>query len=590
MKKNLVIESFLITIVIALVAGCFFVIKSLNTNGISANPTTIISNQPPGDTELTENVSSTAEKKADNKKSPTSVKRQEKIGKEITTDFGIKAPIKKYTTTAVPNDPNTGQWWETTLDTNNTVWAMPVPQKQTLLAVVDTGFAMKHEEFDGRLYENPGEVGTTSAEEPSDLNCTDQALPLDMACNNVDDDVDGVIDNESGVTTYENPSIYNCTDLAVALDKRCNMIDDDSNGYMDDVSGWDFVNGDPSPQAGELFEADNVSTYHGTMVAGIAAANANNSVGIAGVDWNTKILPLQSLDDDGYGDSITVGNAIIYATDMGADVINVSLGTDGPDIIILQAIEYAFERDVIVVASAGNDGCDCMVYPAKYDITLSVGSINQSLEKSSFSSYGSTLDIVAPGSSILTSSYNSSNGTNLYQYGSGTSFSAPVVSGLLTKLKGQLPSASPAQLAALVTEQANKSIMANQHKTNEFGYGLVSLSDSTNRSTIPNDYKQIYRYGPITNGGVFYGTGNQNSIISCEPGINGTTPVYKSSKSSSFYSINQTDLRYAKTNGFANATQFEACVLMPHDTVESAREINLTNETSNSSYKSLYRF
>lgn len=511
-----------------------------------------------------------------------------RIGQPVMSKLGVESIVRKYKTAAAPNDPLAGQWWEGAV-TAETLWDLPAPQKQTLLAIVDTGVALDHEEFAGRMFINPGETGATTHENPSQKNCTADGLPLDAACNNIDDNVDGIVDNESGATAYENPSLLNCTDQGKSLNKNCNLIDDDGNDYVDDITGWDFVNQDPSPQVGQL-NPNGVSLRHATMVTGIAAANANNSAGVAGVDWNTKILPLQSLDDDGYGDSITVGDAIIYAADMGADVINVSLGTDGPDTYILQAVEYAFDKGSVVVAAAGNDGCDCMIYPARYDITLSVGATDSSGAKASFSSFGNTLDIAAPGDGITSSSYDDTNATTLYGTGSGTSYAAPVISGLLSVLKGQSPNLTPAQLIALVTEQANKSVQANQHKTSSFGYGLTNFESSANRITTPKEFVQMYKLAGVTNGGVFYGSKQETPLYACTDNQLGTTPIYKSSLSKQLFTINHTDLRLANTNGYSSAEALLACMYLPHDTAEQARDIFLPNEISNIGYKSLLSF
>lgn len=439
----------------------------------------------------------------------------------------------------------------------------------------------------GRFFENQGEAGPTAIESASLFNCTDRSISLDASCNLVDDDVDGILDNETGFVLYENPSRLNCTDKSVSLDKSCNRIDDDSNGCIDDVSGWDFVNNDPSPQAGQL-NPDGTATRHGTMVAGIAAASGNNGIGIAGADWNSKILALQTIDDDGYGDSLTVGNAIRYAANMGVDVINMSLGTDGPDSYILNAVEYAYNKGVLVVAASGNDGCNCMIYPAQYDITLSVGALDQANNRASFSSYGSNLDIIAPGVSITSTSFTSGNGVSWYSTGSGTSFAAPLISGLITSIKGQLPTASPTQIAAILTERTKQSATGTYYKTNERGYGDASFSNSTARSLQPKTYSQIHIFGGVSNGGVFQSNKiSDGYIYACEPGAVGTTPIYRGLKSSYYYSVNPIDIRLGPSNGYSMSKLFNACVTQPHDNISAIRSLNTAQEFDNRSIKSL---
>ncbi|MGH8463015.1 MAG: S8 family serine peptidase, partial [Pseudomonas sp.] len=237
---------------------------------------------------------------------------------------GVEYPLRTYELLLTPNDPlpNTSMVTNARL---SQAWDTPAGDHQTVLAVIDTGFALAHEEFSGRWYVSPGESGSASSESTSSLNCTARGLPLSASCNLIDEDADGVVDNEDGGAFYQNPSRLNCTDQAKPLDKSCNRLDDDGNGYVDDTTGWDFANYDNLPQAGELNPAG-VGTTHGTRVAAIAAATGNNAKGIAGVDWRTKILPIQALDDDSYGDTLGVGRAIRYAAAQGADVISLSLG------------------------------------------------------------------------------------------------------------------------------------------------------------------------------------------------------------------------------------------------------------------------
>jgi subtilisin family serine protease len=464
---------------------------------------------------------------------------------------------------------------------------MPVPKIQTLIAIIDTGFALEHEEFNGRLYQNPGESGTATTESASLLNCSDRSIAIDASCNLIDDNVDGIVDNESGATVYQNPSLKNCSDQGMPLTKYCNRIDDDNNGYIDDIRGWDFVNADPSAQAGQLNPAG-TNLRHGTMVMGIAAASGNNALGTAGIDWNATLLPLQAIDDDGYGDSLTVGNAIIYAANQGADVINLSLGTANPDAYILNAIEYAYDKGSVVVAAAGNDGCDCMIYPARYAISLSVGATDEANNRAAFSSYGSNLDVVAPGVALTSTSYSIGNPTNSYSTGSGTSYATPVVSGLVSVLKGQLPTATPAQLIALITEKTSQNAVASlPYKTTDRGYGDISLQHATARALTPKIFTQIYKPGAMVNGGVFKGTPVKDNSYFCESAAAGTTPLYSATNTATMYSTNPIDVRLAGIYGYAVQQLFTTCMLQPHDIYQSARELHTAQEFTNTNIKTL---
>lgn len=190
------------------------------------------------------------------------------------------------------------------------------------------------------------------------------------------------------------------------------------------VSGYDYVEDDNLPQ-------DDLG--HGCGVAGIIASNTNNSIGIAGIAPNSKIMPLKVLNAQGIGTYSDVAEAIIYATDNGAHIINLSLGGVYQSALLQNAIDYAISNDVIVVAAAGNTGGD-VLYPAKYPPVIAVGSVDDDLTRSSFSSYGPEIDALAPGRNIVTL------GPGLdYSFMTGTSFAAPHVTGLfaLEQLTGQ---------------------------------------------------------------------------------------------------------------------------------------------------------
>lgn len=160
---------------------------------------------------------------------------------EFTVD-GKNYPLRKYSVTALPNDPSAQQWWVSQSGLP-TAWNYGKGANVTI-AIIDTGFGLKHEELVDRWLINVNEVGPTNQEAPNRLNCTDQHIPLDMSCNNIDNDHDGIVSNEYGPTTKENPSWLNCSSRNLTLDKSCNGLDNDGNGYPSDFKGWDFSSGD----------------------------------------------------------------------------------------------------------------------------------------------------------------------------------------------------------------------------------------------------------------------------------------------------------------------------------------------------------
>lgn len=183
------------------------------------------------------------------------------------------------------------------------------------------------------------------------------------------------------------------------------------------LPGYDFVDDDNDPA--DVFG-------HGCGVAGVIAANANNGIGIAGVAPNVQIMPLRVLDASGQGNYSNIANAIIYAVDNGADIINLSLAGPTSSAILEASVAYAVDSGVVVIAAAGNFGREGAFYPAAYPSVIAVGSIDPvNLEPSRFSNYGADIDVWAPGRDILTT-----NMAGDYEFVSGTSFAAPVVAGI----------------------------------------------------------------------------------------------------------------------------------------------------------------
>lgn len=165
---------------------------------------------------------------------------------------------------------------------------------------------------------------------------------------------------------------------------------------------------------------------HGTHVAGIIAASSNNANGIASIGFRGAIMPVKVLDSAGSGNYGDVASGIVYATDNGAKIINLSLGGSSSSSTMTNAVNYALSRGVVVVASAGNNANNVPTYPAAIPGVIAVSASGQDDNLASFSSYGSNVYVSAPGVSIISTYLDGGYATM-----SGTSMAAPVVSGLI---------------------------------------------------------------------------------------------------------------------------------------------------------------
>lgn len=369
-----------------------------------------------------------------------SAPRQAEITKKITNKY-------LYRTMLTPNDPSYSSNWPLQKMHAPAAWNISTGSPAAIIAVIDSGFALAHEDLAESWYLNPGENGTTAS---------------------------------GDICWTGSPAA-----------KASNHCDDDGNGYVDDYRGWNFYDVTNLPQTG-LTNPAGTGVSHGTSVAGIAGAAGNNSKGNVSLNWNAKIMPLQALSDNGIGYTPEVVSAIYYAVDNGASVINLSLGGDTVDQSLKDAIVYAHDHNVVVVAAAGNCGtgsesnCEgvpagSMSYPATEQYVISVGATNQQDQKASFSSYGPMLDVVAPGSgSLIAPRWTPGNQTSGYSAAlSGTSFSAPQVSGLVSLIKSIRPSTSVEDITALVLATATKiGSLDSQLYNEQLGHGLVNANQA----------------------------------------------------------------------------------------------------------------
>lgn len=259
------------------------------------------------------------------------------------------------------------------------------------------------------------------------------------------------------------------------LDTGVDYTHPDLANRVDAQNGYNYIDGNF-----DVMDDDG----HGTHVAGIIAAELN-SIGIAGVSGNAdvKILPLKVLDDQGNGTMYDVSFAIMDAVDKGADVINLSLsgerGQEEPK-MLQEAIAYALEHDVVVVAAAGNDGDRVGRYvPASIPGVIAVSAVDEELELVKFSNYGSEIALTAPGEEILSTYLH-----GRYVYASGTSQAAPFVSGTIALMKASEPQLGMQEIEERLQRSAID--LGRKGPDEKYGYGLVNAYGALQEEKVSN--------------------------------------------------------------------------------------------------------
>jgi subtilisin family serine protease len=313
-------------------------------------------------------------------------------------------PVYTATPLLEPNDPMLGQQYALDLIKARQAWDLVEVDEDIVIGVVDTGGDLDHPDLQANIYIDPSE-------------------PLD----GIDNNNDGYIDNNRG---------WDFSGSSLALIG--------TPGYIGD--------NDPSVNQGGLFS-------HGTMVAGCASARTNNGVGISGIGFKTKLLFTKHYaDDQAPGDySSNLYEGILYAATHGARIINCSWGNYNRSTIAQDIITYVtHDLNCVVIAAAGNSNIENPIYPASYDYVVSVANSNSSDVRSPFSNFGKTIDIIAPGFSILTTVFNDG-----YSFESGTSMSSPIVAGAAALVWSKYPMLSALQVAEQVRVSADEGIYAN---------------------------------------------------------------------------------------------------------------------------------
>ncbi|RMG31684.1 MAG: T9SS C-terminal target domain-containing protein, partial [Bacteroidetes bacterium] len=323
------------------------------------------------------------------------------------------------------DDSIASQWYHRFIRTFE-AWKLTRGSNQVRIGVIDTGLDYTHPEFEGQLALN--------AAEDLNGNGSFEPWPANVMRNGLSGDFDGQ--------------------------------DNDGNGYADDVIGYDFTHQPRSPFGGDyLFEDPDPldENNHGTLVSGIIAARADNGWGGAGIAPDCRLVALRAFSASGIGEDDDIARAIVYATDNGIRILNFSFGDIYPSQTLRAAIQYAFRRGVVMIASAGNGTGDELHYPSGFNEVISVSATAADLANNfeflwPLSSYGVTVDLAAPGSGIFTSVVQdtAADGTiKRFDSPSGTSTAAPMVTatvGLLFSLRNQL---SPQQVRGILTSSAD---------------------------------------------------------------------------------------------------------------------------------------
>lgn len=270
-----------------------------------------------------------------------------------------------------------------------------------------------------------------------------------------------------------------------------NNNDDDNNGFIDDWKGWDF-DGDDNNGSGSFF--------HGTAVAGVVAAKTNNSNGVAGIAGgnNNKGVSIMigNVGNNGPNGSV-LDDAILYAAANGARIIQLSLSVGSSQAINDAITEAYVNQGVLIIAAAGNGGSSSVSYPSSHPDAMAIGASTPSDSKASFSQYGTQLEVSAPGTSMVTTDLN-----NNYTSTSGTSFSAPLTSGIAALVMSRQPSLTNEQVRSILKDSADKvggydynHDVSNPGHSLQMGYGRVNALSAVMMADLMALPSFIYKNG-----------------------------------------------------------------------------------------------
>ncbi|MFA6272106.1 MAG: S8 family serine peptidase [Patescibacteria group bacterium] len=290
-------------------------------------------------------------------------------------------------------------------------------------------------------------------------------------------------------------------DTGVAYENRESYVMASDLAETNFVAGYDFCGeyvSDYIPCGGPD-NYPNDDNGHGTHVTGTIAQSTDNSIGVAGIAFNTSIMPVKVLNTEGYGDMATVAQGIDFAVANGADIINLSLGGPISSTPLEEAIQDAWSAGVIIVAATGNSGTGSILYPAKYDEVIAVGATGASDEIADYSNYGTGIDLVAPGgngvSGILQQTCTAEGDCTAidFSYSQGTSMATPHVSAAAALLLAF--GVDPENIEAVLCDSA-KDLGSVGYDTT-FGYGRLDIGAAFQlvaEDTAPPSNPEILAY------------------------------------------------------------------------------------------------
>jgi len=343
-------------------------------------------------------------------------------------DVEYASPVYiRYTHDYTPNDPEYVNQWALSIIEAAKAWDISKGSKEVVIAIVDTGTEITHEDLKDAIWTNTNEIPN-------------------------------------------------------------NNKDDDSNGKIDDVNGWDFVGNISWIQAANgQYQEDNSPgnnvMVHGTNVAGCASAKSNNGKGIASTGFGCSLLPIKCSSEQFSDGGIVKGyQAIIYAAYLGADIINCSWGGPGYSPTEQDIIDMALSRGSLVIASSGNEGIDLdnlPHYPSCYENVFSTGASTPDDKAANFSNFGHDVAVWAPGRQVLTT-----NADNGYVRMDGTSFATPIVSGLAGLLKAKNPDWTAKQIMHQIIATSDNIFEDDIHPRKKF-YGRVNANRALTVDNLP---------------------------------------------------------------------------------------------------------